>query len=153
MSLFHMCFFKHFADKNQQPGLFKWNIGWKWVNACLEMPFTKNVDHLETSQLFCITNHLTGFCIIRVLTERFFWTEYSKFANVPKSVSGIDLLRYECKLAILFSFEVSCLERHVRNTPFSFTVAQKFILNDSLVFKLFVFFLDILKIYSQRNYV
>ena len=44
-------------------------------------------------------------------------------------------------------------ERHVRNTPFSFTVAQKFILNDSLVLKLFVFFLDTLKIYPQRNYV
>ena len=44
-------------------------------------------------------------------------------------------------------------ERHVRNTPFSFTVAQKIILNDSLVFKLFVFFLVTLKIYSQRNYV
>ena len=27
------------------------------------MPFTKNVNGLETSQLFCIANHLTGFCI------------------------------------------------------------------------------------------
>ena len=71
MLLFRRCFFKHFASQNQRPGLFKWSIGWKWVNARLEIPFTKNVDGLETSQLFCITNHLTSFCIIRVLTEMF----------------------------------------------------------------------------------
>ena len=149
MSLFHRRIFKHFASKNQQLGLFKWNFGWKWVNVCLKIPFTKNVVSLETSQLFCIANHLTGFCIVRVLTERFFWADYSKFGNVPKSVSGIDHFRYECKLMIFF-FILKC---HIQNTPFSFTVAQKFILNDSLVFKLFIFFLDILKIYSQRNYV
>ena len=40
----------------------------------------------------------------------------------------------------LFPFEALRLERHIQNTPFSFTVVQKFILNDSLDFKLFVFF-------------
>ena len=44
---------------------------------------------------------------------------------------------YTCDF--LFSFEVSRPEPHVRNTPFSFTVAQKFILNDSLVLKFCVF--------------
>ena len=39
----------------------------------------------------------------------------------------------------LFPFEVSRPEYHVRNALFSFTVAQKFILNDSLDFKLLVF--------------
>ena len=43
----------------------------------------------------------------------------------------------------LFPFEVSRPERLVRNTPYLFTVAKKIILNDSLFFKLFVFFLDI----------
>ena len=149
MSLFHRWFFKHFASKNQLPGLFKWKIGWKWVNFCLEMPFTKNVDGLETSQLFCIANHLTGFCTILVLDKRCFWTEYGNFVTVPKSVSGIDLFRYECKLKIFF-FLLKC---HVRNTAFSFTVVENVSLNDSLGLKLFVFFLGILKIYSQRNYV
>ena len=75
------------------------------VTIFFELPFTKNVDCFETSQMFCIANlnNLTGFCIIRVLTERCFLTDYSNFFNVPKSVSGIDLFRYECKLVIFFS--------------------------------------------------
>ena len=123
LTLPQVFFLQHFASKNQLPDLFKWNIGWKWVNVCLKIPFTKNVDSLETSQLFCIVDHLTGFCIIRVLTERFFLTKYSKFFNIPKSVSGIDLFRYEFKLVIFFPFEVLCPVRHVRNTPFSFPAA------------------------------
>ena len=67
----------------------------------------KNVDSLETGPLFCTANHLTGFCIIRVLTERCFSTKYTKFVNVPKSVSGTDLFRYECKLVIFF-FLLKC---------------------------------------------
>ena len=149
MSLFCRWFFKHVARKNQQPGLFKWNIGWKWVNVCLEMPFTKNVDCLETSQLFCIANHLIGFCTILVLAKSCFLTKYCNFVNVPKSVSGIDLFRCECKFKIFF-FLLKC---HVWNTPFSFTVVQKVSLNDSLGLKLFMFFLGILKIYSQINYL
>ena len=81
--------------------------------TCSEIPFTKNVIDLETSQLICILNHLTSFCLRRVLTKNCFWTESIKFINVPKSVSGIDLFsfRYECKLRIFFS----PLKCHVRN--------------------------------------
>ena len=39
--------------------------------SCFEIPFTKNVVSLETSQLFCITNHLTSFCLIIVLTKKY----------------------------------------------------------------------------------
>ena len=53
----------------------KYNIGWKRVNVGLETPFTKNMDSLETSQLFCIAVDLTGFWIISVLSERCFWTD------------------------------------------------------------------------------
>ena len=123
MSLFYRCFFKHFVRRNQQLGFFKWNIGWKWVNACLKIPFTKNMVSLETSQLFCIANHLTGFCIKRVLTERFFWTEYSKFGNVPKSVSDIDLFKYECKLTIFF-FLLKCCIRNVTSGTRPFHLLQ-----------------------------
>ena len=38
---------------------------------------------------------MSGFCIIRVITERCFRTGYRKFANVPKSVSDIDLFSYD----------------------------------------------------------
>ena len=83
-----------------------------------------------------IANHLSSFCLITVLTKNCFWTKSSKFVNVLKSVLGIDLFRYECKLVIFFS----PLKCYVRNVPFSFAVAQKFILNDSLVLKFLVFF-------------
>ena len=153
MSLFCRCFFTNFT-KNKLSGLFKWKIGWKWVNICFETPFTKNVVGLETSQLICIANHLSSFCLIRVLTKNCFWTKSSKFVNVLKSVSGIDLFRYECKLVILFSpFEVSRLEQHIRNTPFSFAVVQKFILNDSSVLNVFVLFSGYIEDLSTKKYV
>ena len=74
----------------------------------------------------------SGFCII-IFTERCFCTDYSKFTNVPKKVSDIDLFRYECKLVIFFS-PLNC---YVRNTVFSFTVAQNVNLNGNLVFKIY----------------
>ena len=43
-------------------------------------------------------------------------------------------------LRSFFPFEVSCTERHARNTSFSFTGVQKISLNDSLGLELFVFF-------------
>ena len=102
MSLFHWFFFKHFASKNQLPGLFKWKIGWKWVYVCLEIHFTKNVDGLKTSQLFCIANYLTGFWLITVLTERYFWTEYSKFAMFQKVIQA--LISSDMNVILWFSF-------------------------------------------------
>ena len=146
MSLFHRCFFTHFVSKSKLLGLFKWNIDWEWVNICLEIPFTKNGVGLETSQLFCIANHLSSFCLIRSLTKKCFWIESGKFVNVPKSFQALNF-RFSFPLWSVTS--VSSSPEH----SFSFTVAQNFILNRSLVLKLFVFFLDILNIYSQRKYV
>ena len=40
--------------------------------------FTKNLYHIETSQFICIANKLSGFYILRVFTERYFGTDYSK---------------------------------------------------------------------------
>ena len=70
-SFFCGCFFTHFASKNQWPG-FSINGTLFGKYHCLEILFTKNVDCLETSQLFCIAKLFTGFSIIRVLTERYF---------------------------------------------------------------------------------
>ena len=49
------------------------------------------MDHLKSSQSF----HW-------FVTNRCFWTNYSKFLNVS-SVSSIDLFRYECQLVICFA--------------------------------------------------
>ena len=98
------------------------------------------MDGLETSQLLCIANHLTSFWLITALTERCFWTEYSKFVMFQKSVLGIHLFRGNCNFLFFFPFQVSCPKRHVRDTSFSFTGAQSFILNDNLVFKDFLCF-------------
>ena len=112
--------------------------------ACLEISFTKNVDGLETSQLFCIAHHWTGFCLEFLLKGVFEQSKVSSlmFQKVFQALISSDM---NVNLWFLFSFEVAHPECHVQNTPFAFTIAQKFILNDCLVFKLFVFFLDILK--------
>ena len=43
---------------------------------CLEIPFNKNPYHIETSRLMCFANQLTGFCMIRVLTDSRFRADY-----------------------------------------------------------------------------
>ena len=80
----------------------------------MEIPFTKNFDGLKTSLLFYIENHWTGFCVIRVFPKRCFGTEYRKFVNVSRSVSGIHLFRCECNLVVFFFF----LKSHVQNVTF-----------------------------------
>ena len=111
MSLFLRCFFTHFASKNQLLGLSINGTlagnGFMSVWQCFSL---KMWTVLKPANCFN-ADHLTGFCIIRVLTERCFLRDYSKFVNVPKSVSGIDLFRYECKLVIFF-FRLKC---HVWN--------------------------------------
>ena len=45
--------------------------------VCLEISFSKNVYHIETSQLICFVNQLTGFYMMQGFTERYFQTGYS----------------------------------------------------------------------------
>ena len=42
------------------------------IDVFSEIPFCKNPQHTETSQLICFPNQLPGFNTIRVLTERYF---------------------------------------------------------------------------------
>ena len=51
--------------------------------VCLEIPFSGSLYCIETSQLSCVANQLTGFCGVRVFTKRcfrinsiFFWTKF-----------------------------------------------------------------------------
>ena len=48
------------------------------IVVCSEMPFTKNSDHMETSQLICFANRLTGFYMIEVFTKRYFRTDINR---------------------------------------------------------------------------
>ena len=43
--------------------------------VCSEIPFSKNSYHMETSQLICLANRMTGFYMIQVFTERYFRTD------------------------------------------------------------------------------
>ena len=44
-----------------------------------EIPFNKNSYHIETSQLICKANELTGFYMTPVLTERSFRTDIKSY--------------------------------------------------------------------------
>ena len=43
----------------------------------LEMSFTTNWLHVETSQLVCFANHLIGFYMIWSFNKIYFWTEHN----------------------------------------------------------------------------
>ena len=45
--------------------------------VCLEMPFRWGLCHVETSQLICFSKWLTGYYVVRVLTGRYFRTDYN----------------------------------------------------------------------------
>ena len=42
-----------------------------------EIPLSKNSYHMETSQLICFANQLTGYYMIQGSTKRYFYTEYN----------------------------------------------------------------------------
>ena len=46
--------------------------------ACSEIPLSKNSYHMETSQLICFANRLTGFYMIEVFTKRYFRTDINR---------------------------------------------------------------------------
>ena len=46
------------------------------IKVCLEMPFSKNMFHVETIQLIYFANQLAGSYMMGVFTERYFQTDY-----------------------------------------------------------------------------
>ena len=58
----------------------------KITTVCSETPFSKNSFHIETSELICITNQMTAFYVIQVLTERYFQANFSLVKNVIESM-------------------------------------------------------------------
>ena len=55
---------------------------------CLEIPFSKNLCHIETSQAISKANKLTGFYMIQVFTKRFSQTVCSIFLKILYSAPG-----------------------------------------------------------------
>ena len=47
--------------------------------VCSEIPFSESSYCTEISQLSCVVNQLTGFCVVRVFTERYFRINYIYF--------------------------------------------------------------------------
>ena len=50
--------------------------------TCSGILSSKNWYHIETSQFICIAKKLSGFCILRVFTERYFGTDYSHLVTM-----------------------------------------------------------------------
>ena len=76
-----------FGDGQQKKSQYFWFWRQKLV-VCSEIPFSKNSYHMETSQLICLANRMTGFYMIQVFTERYFRTDInSKFLIILLSES------------------------------------------------------------------
>ena len=58
------------------------------ANVCLEIPFSKNLYHKETSQLICNTNRWTDFSMRRSFTERLFRTGINKQTKIKEKYQG-----------------------------------------------------------------
>ena len=71
------------------------------TNLWTEIPFSKNLYHIETTQLICNTNQLTGFSMIRIFTGRFFRTGITKQTKIKKKYLGKEI---EIKIIMLKIF-------------------------------------------------
>ena len=52
------------------------------TTVCSETHFSKNLFHIETSQLICNANQITDFCIIQVFTKRYFQANFSLVRHI-----------------------------------------------------------------------
>ena len=66
--------------------IFKTSYIYRNAYVCSEIPFSKNLYHIETSELIYNTNQLTRFYTIRIFTERFFRTGINKQTKIKKSM-------------------------------------------------------------------
>ena len=55
--------------------IFKTSYIYQNINVCSEIPFSKNLYHIETSKLTCNTNQSIGFYMMQIFTEKFFQTD------------------------------------------------------------------------------
>ena len=67
--------------------IFKTSYIYQNINVCSEIPFSKNLHHIETSKLTCNTNQTIGFYMMQIFTEKFFQTDINKY-GVWKNAPG-----------------------------------------------------------------
>ena len=134
MSLFHRWFFKHFASKNQLPGWFKWSIGLKWVNVCLECLSLKTWTVWKPAKCFALQ-------IIWLIS-----VQYEFLLKGVSEQSIVILLMFQKVFHALISSDMNVnlrffflLKSHVPNVT-SGTLRKKVSLNNSWGLKLFAFF-------------
>ena len=68
--------------------IFKTFYTYQNTNVCSEIPFCKNLYHIEISQLFCSTTQVTGFYMRRSFTERLFQRDLNKQTKIKKKYLG-----------------------------------------------------------------
>ena len=83
--------------------------------------FNKNLYHIETSQFICITNKLSGFYILWVLTEMYFGADYSYLVTMSFICSFFEnwsVLRLRFKQCRFFIWNHSCYKHFVKDGSF-----------------------------------
>ena len=59
-----------------------------------EIPFSKNLYHIETIQLICFANRLTGFYMMQGFTGRYFRIERTRHSVIFKIVQHFNLFTF-----------------------------------------------------------
>ena len=67
--------------------IFKKSYIYQNAKVCSEISFDESLYHIETSQLICNTNQLTGFYKIRILLKGFFEQALINKPKLRKSIS------------------------------------------------------------------
>lgn len=65
------------------------------VSYGLEILFAGDLHRVKVSQLMCSVNHLIGFCMLQVFTERHFGMEYRLSQLIHVIIRGMKLQWYK----------------------------------------------------------
>ena len=60
--------------------------------VCSEVPFSKTLHYMQTSQLICFANQLTGLYILRIFTKRYLPIDYSFYSRFFRNLEKRSLM-------------------------------------------------------------
>ena len=69
--------------------------------VCSEIAFAGGSCRVETSQLICSVNYLTGFCMLRVSNERYFRMDYCFFQLIRATVLKASIVICPTTISVL----------------------------------------------------
>ena len=81
-----------------------------------EIPFTKNLYHIETIQLICFANQLTGFYMIQGFTEGYFRIECTRQYITLRWCSTSTYLLFTCSFLI---WKILCYDLPIEARKFT----------------------------------